>query len=318
MIAPQPPSPYTPATATAVKAPVSTYDAKPFKVTPEQTVQKQMEGIIGSGSPLMRQAKTRSDQEMQARGLLHSSIAVGAAQGAVMDRALPIAQQDATTYAQAATNTTNAENAAAYQNAQAKNTASLQGAELGTGVNTKNADAINTARQFNADQSAKWQLANLDANTRVAITEIDNKYRQLLQQNQGMSSVFNQVLTDITNISTNKDMDQGAKDRATQTQLNFLREVLATSGHIASLDADNIRRLDFSPYFKSPQTGGGTTFQASGGQAPMPATSPRWRLPYGGTTTNKNVAMTAWRSSTAGGDTLSEDSIENILLSERV
>lgn len=58
-------------------------------------MQTQLRDILASGSPLMTQAATRAAQMANARGLANSSMAAGAAQGALMDRALPIAQHDA-------------------------------------------------------------------------------------------------------------------------------------------------------------------------------------------------------------------------------
>lgn len=63
------------------------------------TVAGQLDALLQSGSPLMQRAANFADVQSQRKGLLGSSMAAGAAQGAMMDRALPIAQQDASTYA---------------------------------------------------------------------------------------------------------------------------------------------------------------------------------------------------------------------------
>ncbi|MCP3683291.1 MAG: hypothetical protein GY861_11435, partial [bacterium] len=63
------------------------------------TVAGQMESLMDKNSPYLQQAAKAGERTAQARGLLSSSMAAGAAQGAAMDRALPIAQQDAQTYA---------------------------------------------------------------------------------------------------------------------------------------------------------------------------------------------------------------------------
>ena len=51
--------------------------------------------LIDANSPLMQQAATRAKQQANTSGLLNSSMAVGAAQGAVMDKAITIGQGDA-------------------------------------------------------------------------------------------------------------------------------------------------------------------------------------------------------------------------------
>lgn len=76
--------------------------AQQWSVQPNQTVQNQLQQIIANDSPLMQQARARALQQANERGLLNSSMAVTAGQSAVLDAAMPIAQQDASTFADAA------------------------------------------------------------------------------------------------------------------------------------------------------------------------------------------------------------------------
>lgn len=59
------------------------------------TVQGQMKDLMSQDNSLMKQAKTQGLQQANKRGLLNSSMAVGASQDAMARNALPIAQQDA-------------------------------------------------------------------------------------------------------------------------------------------------------------------------------------------------------------------------------
>lgn len=63
------------------------------------TVAGQLDTLLQKDSPLMQRASNFADVQSQQKGLLGSSMAIGAAQGAMVDRMTPIAQQDATTYA---------------------------------------------------------------------------------------------------------------------------------------------------------------------------------------------------------------------------
>lgn len=304
------------ATYSATQAQASTptavgYKPNEFTVNKESTVAGQLDSVIKQDSPLLQQARRRaelkSNQAMNDRGLLNTSLAVGAAteaaDAALYDRALPIAQQDATTYGTAATNTTNAQNAAFYAKMQADNAAAMRAAELNTNVSLANADATTkadaatagTANQFkqtgletdralqladkdyqramatatldantrlqlaNLDNATRLELANVDRNTRVELTTIENNYRQLLQLNQDAASMYNQVSTNISNISAS-NMSQGAKDSAIQTQLNLLRQGLsakqAVTGTAATTGtspsgptAPNVAGLNISSYF---------------------------------------------------------------------
>ena len=62
------------------------------------TVQGQLNGLLQQNNPLMQRAYYQGLDMANSRGLLNSSMASEAAQAAMMDRALPIAQQDASTF----------------------------------------------------------------------------------------------------------------------------------------------------------------------------------------------------------------------------
>jgi len=72
-----------------------------------------LDQMLESGSPLMQRARTQGMQQANSRGLLNSSMAAGAAQGAMIDRAQPFALQDSNNLMQ------NARQNAAAQNEQA-------------------------------------------------------------------------------------------------------------------------------------------------------------------------------------------------------
>jgi hypothetical protein len=70
-----------------------------WEVSPNETVRSQLQQIIADDSPLMQQARARAMQTSNARGLLNSSMAATAGESALYDAAMPIATQDAATYA---------------------------------------------------------------------------------------------------------------------------------------------------------------------------------------------------------------------------
>lgn len=81
-------------------------------VTDEQTVQGQLGGILDKNNALFDWARGQAGQYSNSRGLMNSDIGIEAAGQAVMTAALPIAQQDAATFADRA-----AQEAQFYQNA---------------------------------------------------------------------------------------------------------------------------------------------------------------------------------------------------------
>lgn len=76
--------------------------ASVVSVSDEMLASKQLGSILAKDNPLLVQARTRAQEAAAARGLGNSSIAIGAGQAAMNDVALPLAQQDAGTFFDAA------------------------------------------------------------------------------------------------------------------------------------------------------------------------------------------------------------------------
>ena len=72
-----------------------------WNVDQNQTVEGRVKGIIDSNSPLMQQAKATANESANSRGLINSAMATQAGQSALYSAALPIASQDANTFAAA-------------------------------------------------------------------------------------------------------------------------------------------------------------------------------------------------------------------------
>ena len=123
------------------------------EVQPGETVQYQLAQILDSNSPLMQRARTQGLQFANRRGLLNSSIGAEAAQAAMLDQALPIAQQDARTFAEAAAQTTDLEGRAGLQDAAlGTDVSKFNVSETGV-TNRFNATSLNEAGAFNASQA---------------------------------------------------------------------------------------------------------------------------------------------------------------------
>lgn len=153
-------SQYTPPPTTAlgeVKA-GSTYQ------TPESTVSGQLATLLQSGSPLMRQAEERAKEQANKLGLLSSSMAVGAGQGALISQALPIAQQDAATAAARQT----AQQAAEYAQSGMQTEATLSGAR-----SVQNAQLA----QQQKDLDQNYNTAMTQAQTEEERNKITSEYQ---------------------------------------------------------------------------------------------------------------------------------------------
>lgn len=115
-------------------APATQATTTDWRVDPNQTVQGQVKGIIDADSPLMQQASTRAAQQSSARGLLNSSLGVQAGQAALYDAALPMAQQDAGTFADAAKTNAGERNTNSRFNADASNNRNMGMFDAATGI----------------------------------------------------------------------------------------------------------------------------------------------------------------------------------------
>lgn len=282
----------------------STATGTGWNVTSPQTVQGQLQGVIAADSPLMQQARAQSLAQMNRRGLINSSMAVGAGQEAVIKQALPIAQADAATYGQsakynadvantmaqfnanvqnkaaefganaqniiAASNTAaqneaakfgaTAENVAAAANQAAINEAAKFGASAENAAALANAAAQNEAAKFeataqnisasdfaknvnanvanmmdqsmkialaNADSATKIELQNIDAQTRKDLAATEATYKNEMQASASANEIFQQTTKNIADIMANPDLDATAKQKAVDTQKNYLQGALA-------------------------------------------------------------------------------------------
>lgn len=205
-------------------ASATSYQATPYKVEPQGLVQTHLKNIVQDDSPLMQQAARIATQKANERGLVNSSMAVGAAQDAVIGQAMPIAQADAATYDRAATNTANQQNAASQFNATAANNVSLANqAATNEALRSQQQGSIALIdRQMSND--ANMALARLDADTKVQLTNLDNRTRSLLQSNQSASNAYVQTIQNINQIQMNPQMGAAAKQQAIDNQLALLRE----------------------------------------------------------------------------------------------
>jgi hypothetical protein len=280
---------------TATDAGSTGYKTTDWADSEKQTVQGQVGGLIKSQSPLMQLAETQAKQQMNQRGLLNTSMAVGAGQEAVIKQALPIAQQDATLYAnmakynadianqqaafeasaknQASLTNAAAKNAADQFKAAAENTASLQySKDLNTSVSQMMDIAFKTATA-NADNATKLATQQIDANTRKYLIDVEAQYKNQMQASASANELYQQVTTNIADIMANPDLDVKAKQAAVDTQKGYLNsgmQILSATSGVKDLD----KLIDFSG-------GTGNTVETPAGETPTSTFKPPAALSAG-------------------------------------
>lgn len=217
-------------------------DPTKWNVTDDQTVSGQVRKLIDENNPLQQQAATRARQQMNAGGLMNSSMAVQAGQAAMYDAALPIAQADAGTYGRAAAYNADTENQFAGKNVDASNAA--YGATANIQANTARDTAATIAqanladKQGNISAAAAEKLAGVNAQTAAKLAQTNAAAAVLKAQNDidiaAAGAVNEQTLT---NLKANLQKAQIGQE---QTVL-MARELTATINSInmnSNLDAN--------------------------------------------------------------------------------
>jgi len=220
---------YTPAMATPSLATAATYDPNAFAVTSDMTAQGQLKNILDADSPLMQQAATRARQDASARGLLNSSIAIGAGQSAMIEKATPLATQDATTYFSAGAKTTEAQNKAREFNAQMQNQVAQTNAQYGTQTQLANQAAENFALGQSAEGVIKTKLAQLQADTTLTGVDRQVASAQLISQQDNLTKNQLAQIQANTAISTTDKQTASAQlisasDNLTKNQLALIQQ----------------------------------------------------------------------------------------------
>lgn len=102
-----------------------------YEVTGNELVSNQLNNLISKNNPYIQRARAGAMNTANSRGLLNSSIAAGSGEAAAIDAALPIAQQDASTYANRGQAREEGIIASQLQKQKDTNTAGLYGVQAG-------------------------------------------------------------------------------------------------------------------------------------------------------------------------------------------
>lgn len=240
------------AAATAATPQASTAEWKPDS---NSTVAGQFGMLTAKGNPLMTQAETQAKQQANAQGMLNSTMAIQAGQMAGYNAALPIAQQDAATFADAG-----------KFNAGAKNTAMLANAGISADMNRFNAGATNDAaaqqraagvsgyqqqqqiaaadRQQAAQiaEAQRQQSTQIDANTAAQIRDIE---AQAAAQGRQLTAAEQAQIRDLEAAAARQQAGFTQEQTMQQAQFEQQRQMLTaqTDEQLRMLDAQNGTKL---------------------------------------------------------------------------
>ena len=150
----------------------SSYAASNYAPT---TLSEQMNTLLAENSDYLKMARTQSDQNMNSRGLMNTSIAQGASQAAAIDRAMPIAQGDVAALNQASRDNATFDNSAAIFKANTENTFALENKRALDNASANYAAAQNNASIQNASNGIRVVLQD-------SMNEINAYNNELVRQ----------------------------------------------------------------------------------------------------------------------------------------
>lgn len=194
----------TAASPSASSATATGYKATTQEVKPTDLASAQLNTITSQESPLMKRARQEGIMTAARRGLQNSSISAGAAQGAMVDRAAPIAQQNAQHLLTQAITNQEATNRAAevstgrqtdvsVANMQSANQMAAIAAQLATAVSQGNAETANNMRMQMAQLQTQvgMQDAELAQQISLATAQAENTARlQIVQSNSELNRQY--------------------------------------------------------------------------------------------------------------------------------
>ena len=200
------------------------------------TVAGQMRGLLAENSPYLQVARTGALQTAAGRGLLNSSIAAGAGEEAAIKQALPIAQQDAQTYADIGK-----QNAKAYsdsilntQVAQLEHQKSLANAKITGALTTQEA-----AKQFETQrisESAQLQRLEIENSMKAVLQDDQLESAERQQLSQVVGSMGNEALGAVERILRDTNIEAGAKQSAIDAVMRNYRANASTAGAVFGLN----------------------------------------------------------------------------------
>lgn len=273
--------------AAASNATASTYDASKQDVPTENLTSSRLNAITSQDSPLMQRARQEGMLLAARRGLQNSSIAAGTAQGAVVDRATPLATQEADILQGQRLANQNAENTSRQFNAGAQTDVSKLNAQLGTTVSQQNAQNATETSRFNAETAA--QKAQQDAQAENAmrtavmnqnaelnkqylsgrqaqdLATIQAQYQALIQSNASAANLYNTYFQTIAQVMSNTNMDPA---RAAQIVGSLQTSLLGGMDFLNAMNQMSAQSgVPGGPNIRIPTTPTSGTFNSAGGEA---------------------------------------------------
>lgn len=150
---------------------ISTDTEAGFVDANKSTVAGQLSALFSADNPYIQQANLAGERKAAERGMLNSSMAAGASRAAAIQAGLPIAQQDAQTYA----NAQSKEQEATYKQTATQTEGIVSGA-----LSVQNAEIAKTATRIQQEFQAAMQGAT--EQNKVYLQDMQNQHQTFLSE----------------------------------------------------------------------------------------------------------------------------------------
>ena len=259
------------------------FDAERIELDPtSDTVEGRIEGLIAKNSAPMQSAKTRAIQDMNRRGLVNTSMAVGAGQRALYDYALPIASQDAQTSFAAKGLNQAAINRAGEFTAGQRNIG--EGIILQGGINERlqaaRGDIDLKLQELRGDQTTALtsqqaeiekdllsqraqidlEMQNLRGDQAMDLAGLEFKHKNILQTSTNASMMMAQSTATVGQILANPDLTGSQKDYLIAKESQLLDTRLNTLNSLSNVDVSGTVNFGGSGGGGSGLVGGNTVY----------------------------------------------------------
>ena len=210
------------------------YNAFTQEVPKADLASSQLNDITSQDSPLMKRARQEGILSAAKRGLQNSSIAAGAAQGAIVDRATPLAQTNAQQLSQQSLANQAAINQAREVSTGRETDISSLNAQLGTGTSQFNAGQQNEIAKLNAQMQTAVSQGNAAAANEIAL--------RLEELKTGTSQFNAQQQNELSKLQAQIDTAVSQGNAELETQLRTRMAELQTQVNLENAAAENRMR----------------------------------------------------------------------------
>ena len=142
-------------------------------------------------------------------------------------------------------------------NANAGNTASQFGAASANQAALQNTTQANNYGLTLLTTQTQKDIANMNSQSQQALQKLTNDHDSLIRQDANASTLYQQYVTNMGNISTSNQLDAAAKDTAINNQLAALQQGLDLIQHLGGLNLSQYFQKSNSP-LNTPAPNAGT------------------------------------------------------------